>query len=120
MRKPRLDFHSIRQKFFHVRRGRTEQRGALAVLNEINIEDVETGRRVIGRLISQLGESAVGQIDFPGLNTVISRVYHFGFNRKPSELAIPVALLHDDADVNVVAGPVNTPLGEHECIEVFW
>src|SRR5215472_14916837 len=120
LRKPCLDLHSIRQKFLHVRRGRTEQRGALAVFNEINVEDVKAGRRVIGRLIDQLGEAAVGQTNFPGLDRVIPRVYHFGFNRKASELPIPVALLHDDADMNVIAGSVNTSLGEHERVQVFW
>ena len=50
---------------------------------------------------------------------MISRVYHFGFKWKPSKLAIPVALLHHDADVNVVTGPVNAALGKHKRVEIF-
>ena len=92
---------------------------ALAVLNQVNVERVETGRRFVGGLVTQFGESAVGQSDFLGLHWVIARIDHFGFNRKPFEISVPVTLFDDDADVNVVARPVNAALGEHERIEIF-
>jgi hypothetical protein len=57
--KPRLDLRSIGQKFFHVCDGGTQKGGALVVLDQIGIDPVRPGRRVVTGLLSQLDETGL-------------------------------------------------------------
>ena len=57
--KPRLDLHSIGQEFFYVCDGGTQKGGALVVLDQIGIDLVRPGRRVVAGLIAQLDETGL-------------------------------------------------------------
>ena len=48
-----------------------------------------------------------------------ARVHYFGLERQSFQPALPVSLLHDDADVNLVARPVDPAFGKDERVEIF-
>ena len=111
-RKPRLNFHPIGLEFLHVCRGRSKQSAALAVDHEVSVEGVEAGGRFVSRLVGELREPALRQRQFSCLHTQAARIHDLSFNRQSFEVALPVPLFHDQADVNFVARPVNAALGK--------
>src|SRR5436190_5807928 len=48
-----------------------------------------------------------------------ARVDDFSFEREALEIASPVPLFYRKADVNLVARPINTALGEDERVKIF-
>src|SRR6266513_2970194 len=119
LRKARLDFHPIGQELLYACRCRTKQRRALVVFDQVNVDRVNTGGRFAGGGIAELDKTGFGQRELFCLDPEIARVHNFRFDRQTLEITLPVALLHDSADMDLVAGPVYATLGENERVEAI-
>src|SRR5205085_377163 len=118
-RKPRLDLHAIGQYLFHVNGGGTEERGALVVLYEVDIDRVFACRGFISGLVIHLGKTDRGQGELFRLHLEIARIDHFRFDGQPGETSLPIALFDHERDVHLVSGPINAAVGEDESVQVF-
>src|SRR6185369_3649843 len=87
--KPRLNLHAVGQELFYLRSGGTKQTRALVIFDQVNIEGVKAGRRLIGRLVADFSESRLRQRELLCLDPQIARIDDFGFNGQTFEIAAP-------------------------------
>src|SRR4051794_40015601 len=97
----------------------TEQRPAFAISQDVEMNLILAGGGLVGRLEAHFGKTHPGDGQLPHLGLDPARVDVFGFERQTFEAPPPVPLLHYAADVHLVAGPINTALGEDECLELL-
>ena len=117
--KTRFNLHPVGQEFFDARGCRSKQRAALIVLNEIDVDCVNAGRRFVRGLVVQFDKAAFRECYLFGLHLQVAGIDDFGFDRQAFEIAAPVALFDHETDVNFVAGPIDAALGEDKGIEPF-
>ncbi len=117
----RRHLHAVRQKFLHLDADRAEQqrrrfgragRGAAGVARQVQVEGHVAGRRTFLGCMREFRHAAGTEPELFAPHNQAARIGHLHLHRQISQLLRPALRLGDDADVDAIAGPVDTAIGK--------
>ena len=111
------DCKPVRTELFHPDGCGAKELALLLVAGDEQAELVLPGLRGFFRAECEVLEARVGKGELLLLDLQPARVLDAQLKGKPRQLLRPVSRLHDDAEVDHVSGPVDTPVGEEVGID---